>query len=88
MAAEPSLLGVFAHPNDESLHAGGVLARHAAAGARTAVVTATWAPGTRRAAELADALRVLGAGADLVAEPVELGEGGALVALGAGLFGA
>ena len=29
-----------------------------------------------------------GAGADLVAEPVELGEGGALVALGAGLFGA
>ena len=57
-----SLLAVFAHPDDESLVAGGILAQHAAAGARTAVVTATWAPGTRRAAELADALRVLGAG--------------------------
>ncbi|MEW2167783.1 PIG-L family deacetylase [Streptomyces sp. NPDC007084] len=58
----PSLLAVFAHPDDESLSAGGVLARHAASGARTAVVTATWAPGTRRTAELADALTVLGAG--------------------------
>ncbi|WP_392967730.1 PIG-L deacetylase family protein [Streptomyces sp. LN245] len=58
----PSLLAVFAHPDDESLSAGGVLARHAASGARTAVVTATWAEGTRRAAELAEALRVLGAG--------------------------
>jgi hypothetical protein len=47
---------------DESLSAGGVLARHAAAGARTAVVTATWAPDTLRAAELAEALRILGAG--------------------------
>ncbi|MCF3120868.1 PIG-L family deacetylase [Streptomyces arenae] len=60
--AEPSVLAVFAHPDDESLSAGGVLARHAAAGARTAVVTATWAEGTHRAAELAEALRVLGAG--------------------------
>ncbi|MFF7212944.1 PIG-L deacetylase family protein [Streptomyces sp. NPDC008238] len=58
----PSLLGVFAHPDDESLSAGGVLARSAAAGARTAVVTATWAADTARAAELADALRILGAG--------------------------
>ncbi|WP_073947272.1 PIG-L deacetylase family protein [Streptomyces kebangsaanensis] len=58
----PSLLAVFAHPDDESLSAGGVLARHAAGGARTAVVTATWAEGTGRAAELADALRILGAG--------------------------
>lgn len=58
----PSLLAVFAHPDDESLSAGGVLARHAAAGARTAVVTATWAPDTPRAAELAEALRILGAG--------------------------
>lgn len=39
-----------------------MLARHAAAGARTAVVTATWAAGTGRAAELAEALRILGAG--------------------------
>ncbi|WP_329448898.1 PIG-L family deacetylase (plasmid) [Streptomyces sp. NBC_01426] len=58
----PSLLAVFAHPDDEALVAGGVLAQHAAAGARTAVVTATWAPDTGRAAELTHALRVLGAG--------------------------
>lgn len=58
----PSLLGVFAHPDDESLAAGGVLARHAAAGARTAVVTATWAADTPRATELSEALRILGAG--------------------------
>ncbi|MFF2010678.1 PIG-L deacetylase family protein [Streptomyces sp. NPDC058195] len=61
-SAMPSLLGVFGHPDDESLLAGGVLAQHAAAQARTAVVTLTWAPGSPRAAELADALRVLGAG--------------------------
>lgn len=58
----PSLLGVFAHPDDESLSAGGVLARHAAAGARTAVVTATWAADSSRAAELGEAVRILGAG--------------------------
>ncbi|MDC0770161.1 PIG-L family deacetylase [Streptomyces sp. HD] len=58
----PSLLAVFAHPDDESLFSGGVLARHAARGARTAVVTATWTPDTRRGAELAEALRILGAG--------------------------
>ncbi|MFD4652204.1 PIG-L deacetylase family protein [Streptomyces sp. NPDC058441] len=58
----PSLLAVFAHPDDESLSAGGVLARHAAAGARTAVVTGTWAADTLRATELAEALQILGAG--------------------------
>ncbi|KUN26592.1 hypothetical protein AQJ23_15680 [Streptomyces antibioticus] len=58
----PSLLAVFAHPDDESLSAGGVLAQHAVSGARTAVVTATWAEGTPRDAELAEALRILGAG--------------------------
>jgi N-acetyl-1-D-myo-inositol-2-amino-2-deoxy-alpha-D-glucopyranoside deacetylase len=58
--AAPSLLAVFAHPDDESLSAGGVLARYASAGARTAVV-ATWAADTPRAAELAEALRILGA---------------------------
>lgn len=59
----PSLLGVFAHPDDESLLAGGILARHSATHARTAVVTMTWAPDSPRAPELADALRALGAGA-------------------------
>ncbi|MFB7333235.1 PIG-L deacetylase family protein [Streptomyces adustus] len=68
----PSLLGVFAHPDDESLLAGGVLAQHAASGARTAVVTATWAGDTARAAELDAALTVLGAG-----EPRMLGYGDA-----------
>ncbi|MFI1438682.1 PIG-L deacetylase family protein [Streptomyces fructofermentans] len=68
----PSLLGVFAHPDDESLLAGGVLAQQAASGARTAVVTTTWAQGTTRAAELAAALAILGAG-----EPRLLGHGDA-----------
>lgn len=58
----PSLLGVFAHPDDESLSAGGVLARQAEAGARTGVVTATWVDDTHRAGELGEALRILGAG--------------------------
>ncbi|KOV64819.1 membrane protein [Streptomyces sp. NRRL WC-3618] len=55
------MLAVFAHPDDESLSAGGVLARHASSGARTAVVTPTWAADTQRAAELAEALQILGA---------------------------
>ncbi|MBW5480805.1 PIG-L family deacetylase [Streptomyces bambusae] len=58
----PSVLAIYGHPDDESLVVGGVLARHAAAGARTAVVTATWSPDSHRAAELADALKILGAG--------------------------
>ncbi|MEV7581561.1 PIG-L deacetylase family protein [Streptomyces erythrochromogenes] len=58
----PSLLAVYAHPDDESLWSGGVLAQHAAAGARTAVITATWGADTPRAAELANALEILGAG--------------------------
>jgi N-acetyl-1-D-myo-inositol-2-amino-2-deoxy-alpha-D-glucopyranoside deacetylase len=56
----PSVLAVFAHPDDESISAGGLLARSAAAGARTAVVSATWAPDSVRAGELADAVRLLG----------------------------
>jgi N-acetyl-1-D-myo-inositol-2-amino-2-deoxy-alpha-D-glucopyranoside deacetylase len=59
----PSVLAVHAHPDDEALFCGGVLARHAAAGSRTTVVTATWAEGTHRAVELARALDALGAGA-------------------------
>lgn len=57
-----SVLAVFAHPDDESLAAGGLLARQAAGGASTAVVTATWAACSTRTNELAEALRILGAG--------------------------
>ena len=42
-----SVLAVFAHPDDESLVAGGTLARYAAEGARTALLCATrgeWGP--------------------------------------------
>ncbi|MFE6909953.1 PIG-L deacetylase family protein [Streptomyces erythrochromogenes] len=60
--ALPDLLAVFAHPDDEALVAGGVLAQHAASGARTGVVTTTWAVDTPRARELAEAVRILGAG--------------------------
>ncbi|SDE97257.1 N-acetyl-1-D-myo-inositol-2-amino-2-deoxy-alpha-D-glucopyranoside deacetylase [Blastococcus aurantiacus] len=69
-----SVLGVFAHPDDESLSAGGLLARASAAGARTAVVTATWSRNSIRAPELAEAVRILGAG-----EPRMLGYADALV---------
>lgn len=60
--AEPSLMCVHAHPDDEALWTGGTLARYADAGVRTAVVTCTWAEGTRRAGELARSLEILGAG--------------------------
>ncbi|MFJ4467270.1 PIG-L deacetylase family protein [Streptomyces sp. NPDC089424] len=61
-AQMPSLLAVFAHPDDESLLAGGVLAQHRASGGRTGVVTTTWSADSSRAAELRDALAVLDAG--------------------------
>lgn len=53
---------MFAHPDDESLSAGGALARAASSGARTAVVTTTWSAETARGAELAAALAILKAG--------------------------
>ncbi|MEV0385422.1 PIG-L family deacetylase [Nonomuraea sp. NPDC050643] len=56
------LLCVHAHPDDEAIWTGGTLARYADEGARTAVVTCTWAEGTRRAAELERSLDLLGAG--------------------------
>lgn len=55
------ILGVFAHPDDESLAAGGFLASRAEAGDEVTVMSATWGEGTVRADELRDAARVLGA---------------------------
>ncbi|HKE04946.1 MAG TPA: PIG-L deacetylase family protein [Blastocatellia bacterium] len=70
-----TLLAIFAHPDDESLVAGGTLARYAAEGWRTALICATrgeWGPisdesladyenlGERRERELREACAVLG----------------------------
>ncbi|WP_055695105.1 PIG-L deacetylase family protein [Streptomyces prasinopilosus] len=61
LSSSSSLMAVAAHPDDEALLFGGVLAQHSAGGARTAVVTVTWAADSRRAPELAAALDELGA---------------------------
>ena len=37
----PRILGVFAHPDDESFCAGGTLAKYAASGAEIMIVSAT-----------------------------------------------
>ncbi|WP_020107638.1 PIG-L family deacetylase [Nocardia sp. 348MFTsu5.1] len=55
----PSLLCVHAHPDDEALWTGGVLARCAERGGRTAVITCTWAEGTSRGSEVAASLKLL-----------------------------
>src|SRR5262245_63920317 len=70
-----TLLAIFAHPDDESLVAGGAIARHAAEGWRTALICATrgeWGPisdesladyenlGETRERELREACAVLG----------------------------
>lgn len=75
MADQPTLLAVFAHPDDESIAAGGVLARYAQEGVRTALFCATrgeWGPisdespadyetlGSMRERELRAACDVLG----------------------------
>ena len=53
------VLGVFAHPDDETLLAGALLAMFAASGAETGVLCA--APGDDQSKQnLADACRVLG----------------------------
>lgn len=54
-------LAVVAHPDDESLAAGGLLASRSEAGDEITVLSATWAEGTVRARELRGAAEVLGA---------------------------
>jgi LmbE family N-acetylglucosaminyl deacetylase len=73
--AAPRILGVFAHPDDESYCAGGTLARYVAGGAEAMVVSATRGEagqircanlatrrtlGAMREQELAEACRILG----------------------------
>lgn len=62
MTAIPSVMCVHAHPDDEALFTGGILARSAQAGGRTSVVTCTWREGEVRVEELRRSLSVLGAG--------------------------
>ncbi|WP_072801715.1 PIG-L family deacetylase [Rhodococcoides yunnanense] len=62
MTTIPSVLCVHAHPDDEALFTGGILARTAQAGGRTAVVTCTWRDGDPRVDELRESLTILGAG--------------------------
>lgn len=77
MIQPPTLLAILAHPDDESLVAGGTLARYAAAGVRVALLCATrgeWGPisdealadyetlGHVREQELRAACQVLGIG--------------------------
>ena len=41
MTTQPKLMGIFAHPDDETLGAGGVFAKYAAEGVETYLVMAT-----------------------------------------------
>lgn len=56
----PNALFVHAHPDDESLWTGGLIADLAARGAHTSLITCTWAEGTSRHRELLDATAALG----------------------------
>ena len=56
----PRLLLVHAHPDDESLWTGGLIARHTDAGGEVDLVMCTWTDGTVRHRELADAVDILG----------------------------
>ena len=56
----PRLLFVHAHPDDESMWTGGLIARHLQAGGELDLVMCTWAESTPRANELLDAITALG----------------------------
>lgn len=57
----PTLLGIFAHPDDESLACGGLFARSAALGARVVVVSLTRGEAGPAGSQDADAVTRLGA---------------------------
>ncbi|GAB34117.1 PIG-L family deacetylase [Gordonia otitidis] len=65
----PRIMLVHAHPDDESLWTGGLIARQIALGGDISVVMCTWASGTPRHRELLDALAELG----VHDEPILLG---------------
>lgn len=60
VVSAPHALFIHAHPDDESLWTGGLIADLAARGARTSLITCTWAEGTSRHRELLDATAALG----------------------------
>ncbi|WP_158881848.1 PIG-L family deacetylase [Amycolatopsis anabasis] len=62
MVIESSVLCVHAHPDDEALFTGGLLARCHDQGVRAGVVTCTYQEGHRRVGELRRSLEILGAG--------------------------
>ncbi|AHH96087.1 LmbE family protein [Kutzneria albida DSM 43870] len=62
MTSTPGVLCVHAHPDDEALFTGGLLASCAEQGLRTGVVTCTWQQGDARVEELRRSLEILGAG--------------------------
>lgn len=63
------LLFVHAHPDDESLWTGGLIAAHLEAGGDADLVVCTWAEGTRRHLEVTAAAKELG----LPRPPITLG---------------
>jgi LmbE family N-acetylglucosaminyl deacetylase len=75
-----ALLCVHAHPDDEALWTGGILARAADSGARTAVVTCTSRAGDERVSELERSLAILGAGAPRLLGYADSGSGGEIPA--------
>ncbi|MDL9936445.1 PIG-L family deacetylase [Gordonia sp. ABSL1-1] len=56
----PRLLVVHAHPDDESMWTGGLLAKHVRAGGEADLVMCTWDAGTPRHGELLRAVEILG----------------------------
>lgn len=65
----PRLLFVHAHPDDEALWTGGLIAHHTARGGAADLIMCTWADGTHRHRELIQSMHELG----LSGPPIMLG---------------